>query len=116
WTIETLRVLAVVAVLCTAALAAIVHLGENSNDSLGAQMQLETTARNLTAIQDVPFRARPENGGSAAGARARMHAGVRRFWANIDVVEDATTPAQLRTVERLAHGYFHTLHRIYLVG
>jgi diguanylate cyclase (GGDEF)-like protein len=113
---ETLRALAVVAVLCTAALAAIVHLTQNSNDSVGAQMQLAATARNLTEIQDVPFRARPENGGSAVGARARMHAGIRRFWTHIDIVEDATTPAQLRRVERLAHAYFLTLHRIYLVG
>jgi diguanylate cyclase (GGDEF)-like protein len=113
---ETLRALAVVAVLCTAALAAIVHLTQNSNDSVGAQLQLAATARNLTAIQDVPFRARPENGGSAAGARARMHAGIRRFWTNIDVVEDATTPAQLHRVQKLAHAYFLTLHRIYLVG
>ncbi len=112
----TLRVLAVVAVLCTGALAAIVQLAHNSNASVAAQLRLESTARGLTALQDVPFRARPSNGGTAAGAKARMHAGIHRFWADIDVVKDATTPAQLRRLERLAHAYFATLHRIYVIG
>ena len=113
---ETLRVLAVVALLCTAALASIVHLTHNSNASVSAQLQLESEARALTALQDVPFRARPSNGGTAAIARRRMHAGISRFWSNVDVLEDAITPPEVHRVTRLAHAYFATLHRIYQIG
>jgi diguanylate cyclase (GGDEF)-like protein len=114
--IETLRILAIVAVLCTAALAAIVQLAHNSNVAVGAQLELQSTARGLTALEDVPFRARPSNGGTAASARARMHAGIHRFWANFRVLEDASTPARARAFRRLARRYFETLHGIYLVG
>jgi diguanylate cyclase (GGDEF)-like protein len=115
--IDTLRVLAVVAVLCTAAVASIVHLTHNSNASVSAQLQLESTARELIALQAVPFRARPSNGGTAAAARARMQAGIRRFWADVDVLEDnGTTPSQLRALRRRAHAYFATLRAIYLIG
>jgi diguanylate cyclase (GGDEF)-like protein len=114
--IETLRALAVVAVLCTGALATIVHLTQNSNASVSEQIRLGSVARGLTALQDVPFRARPSNGGTAAGARRRMQAGIRRFWANYAVLEDGTAPGRRRGLTRLAHSYFATLHQIYLVG
>jgi diguanylate cyclase (GGDEF)-like protein len=114
--IETLRALAAVAVLCTGALATIVHLTQNSNASVSEQIRLGSVARGLTALQDVPFRARPANGGTAAGARRRMHAGIRRFWANLGVLENGTTPGRRRRLPRLAHSYFATLHQIYLIG
>jgi diguanylate cyclase (GGDEF)-like protein len=114
--IATLRVLAVVAVLCTAALGTIVHLNGNADASTRAELKLSEMARELVALQDVPFRARPANGGTPASARARMRTGEARVLLSLDSLQGASPPSQLRSVRGQTRAYFHTLHDIYAVG
>jgi diguanylate cyclase (GGDEF)-like protein len=114
--LATLRVLAAVSVLSTAAVGAIVHLNANARASTGAELRLSMMARELVALQDVPFRARPANGGTPAQARARMRTGEAEVWRTLAALERSSPPAQLRTVATQARSYFHTLHDIYAVG
>jgi diguanylate cyclase (GGDEF)-like protein len=113
---ETRRGLAIVALLCVAALAAIVHLQRSAQAGMHAQMRLQSVARELVWLQDVPFRARPENGGTAATARAAMRAGERRVGRDLAALDRDSPPPQLRTLRGLTRGYFRTLEQIYLVG
>jgi diguanylate cyclase (GGDEF)-like protein len=114
--IETMRVLALVAVLCTAALGAIVHLNRNAEGSTGAVLRLSGMARNLQALQDVPFRARPQNGGTPALARTRLRGGEQRVLRALGELQQSSPPAPMRPVPARVQAYFRTLHRIYLVG
>ncbi len=114
--LATLRVLALVSVLSTVAVAAIVHLNANAQASTGAELRLSVMARDLVALQDVPFRARPANGGTPAQARARMRAGETEVWRTLDALEHSSPPAQLRTVPTQMRSYFRTLQDIYAVG
>jgi GGDEF domain-containing protein len=70
----------------------------------------------LQALFMVPFRARPQNGGTAALARTLLRRGEARSTAAIAMLQKDSPPPQLRRVRRLDRAYFETLHRIYLVG
>jgi diguanylate cyclase (GGDEF)-like protein len=114
--LATLRVLAVVSVLSAAAVGAIVHLNANAQASTGAELRLSAMARELVALQDVPFRARPANGGTPAQARARMRTEEARVWRTLDALQDSSPPAQLRSVPAQMRAYLQTLRDIYAVG
>jgi diguanylate cyclase (GGDEF)-like protein len=114
--LATLRVLAAVAVLSTVAVGAIVHLNANARASTAAELRLSGMARDLVALQDVPFRARPANGGTAAQARTQMRTGEARVRRTLNALQHSSPPPELRTVATQARTYFHTLHDIYAVG
>ncbi|HEY3766865.1 MAG TPA: hypothetical protein VGL44_17000 [Gaiellales bacterium] len=113
---EALRVLAAVVVLCTVALAAIVHLERNAQADSHAQLRLAGVARQLDALETAPFRARPGTGGSPAMARRLLTYGERRVRRAQDGLEDAAPPNALIRLPRLTHEYFGTLEAIYRVG
>jgi diguanylate cyclase (GGDEF)-like protein len=73
-------------------------------------------ARDLQALQDAPFRARPRNGGSPAHSRLLLRTGERRVLEALDALRDDSPPAQMRTVPGRVRVYFRTLHQIYLAG
>jgi diguanylate cyclase (GGDEF)-like protein len=114
--IATLRVLAVVAVLATAAVGMIVHLNENAQQSTRAELRLSGMARDLLALQDVPFRARPRNGGTPAIARMRLRTGERRVLRVLATLNAGSPPPQLRPVPAGARAFFRKLHEIYVVA
>ena len=114
--IATLRVLAVVAVLATAAVGMIVHLNRNAQQSTRAELRLSGMARDLLALQDVPFRARPRNGGTPAVARMRLRTGERRVLRVLARLNAGSPPPQLRPVPAGARAFFGKLHEIYLVA
>ncbi|MEP6641159.1 MAG: GGDEF domain-containing protein, partial [Gaiellales bacterium] len=112
----TVRVLAVVAVICVTAFAIIVHLQWNAAASSRSQLALQQVSTDLRTLQGVPFTARPETGGTPAGALRRLRAGERRVTAMLDDLRRGSPPAQLLRAPAQARKYFHTLHEIYLVG
>ena len=114
--IATLRVLAVVAVLSTAAVGAIVHLNHSADRSARSEVRLAVMGRDLLALQDAPFRARPATGGTPALARMRLRSGERRVLRVLAILQGDSPPAELRHMAARAQAYFRTLHRIYLVG
>jgi diguanylate cyclase (GGDEF)-like protein len=114
--IATLRVLAVVAVLATGAVAAIVHLNHSADRSARSELRLAVMGRDLLALQDAPFRARPATGGTPALARMRLRTGERRVLRGLAALEAGSPPPELRRVPTAARAYFRTLHKIYVVG
>jgi diguanylate cyclase (GGDEF)-like protein len=103
-------------VLCTAAVGAIVHLNRNAERSTSAELTLSDMARQLVALQDVPYRARPANGGTPATARARMRTGEARVLHLLDTLQGTSPPSQLLSVRGQTRAYFDTLKDIYVVG
>ncbi len=108
--------LAAVVVLCTVALAAIVHLERNAQADGHAQLRLAGLARQLDALETAPFRARPGTGGSPAVARTLLTNGERRVRQAQNALEGAAPPRALIGLPRLTSAYFGTLGAIYAVG
>ncbi len=112
----TLRVLIIVAALCAAAFGTIVRLQWNAASSSASQLALQRAATDLQTLQSVPFAARPQNGGTAAGALLRLHSGERQVKATLaGLLHGSPPPTLAQTPAQMRH-FFATLHRIYLVG
>jgi diguanylate cyclase (GGDEF)-like protein len=114
--IATLRVLAVVGVLATAAVGMIVHLNASADGSARSELRMAALGRELVALQDVPFRARPSNGGTPAVARLRLRTGESRVLRVLAGLQAESPPPGLRDMPTRTQAYFRTLYRIYLVG
>ena len=112
----TVRVLAVVAVLCATAFGTIVHLQWDAAASSRSQLALQRVSTDLQTLQSVPFSARPATGGTPGGALRRLRAGERRVATTLDHLRGGSPPSELLRVPAQARTYFHTLHEIYLVG
>jgi hypothetical protein len=71
----TVRVLAVVAMLCVTAFGAIVHRQWKAAASSRSQLALQQASTDLQTLQSVPFAARPATGGTPAGGLRRLTRG-----------------------------------------
>ena len=112
----TVRVLAVVAVVCGGSFATIVHLQWNAAASSRSQLALQQASNDLQGLASVPFTARPANGGRPASALRHLRTGERSVTTTLDRLRGGSPPAQLGPAPAQARSYFHTLHEIYLAG
>ena len=112
----TVRVLAVVAVVCAGTFATIVHLQRNAAASSRSQLALQQASNDLEGLASVPFTARPATGGTPASALRHLRTGERSVTTTLDHLRGGSSPAQLGPAPAQARSYFHTLHEIYLVG
>jgi diguanylate cyclase (GGDEF)-like protein len=112
----TVRVLAVVALLCVTVFGTIVHLQWNAAASSRSQLALQRASTDLQTLRSVPFAARPATGGTPAGVLRRLRAGERRVSTTLDHLRGGSPPPELLRAPAQARRYFHTLHEIYLVA
>jgi diguanylate cyclase (GGDEF)-like protein len=105
-----------VAVLGVAAIAAIVALQQRADDSQQAALRLSAVKLELAALQNAPFKATANTGGSPAVARGLLHAGERQITANLRALRDGGPPASLARLHAPLAANDATLRRILEIG
>ena len=102
--------------LALAAVGTTIFLQQRSLADRDAEVKLAKAETDLARLQQVPFRANANTGGSSAIARQALTAGKRRVTQTLSELLQGSPPPALRKVPASLKANFATLEKIFVIG